>query len=126
MRFGRRDLAVPGQTAVARRFLQFGTGCVDEIKDRFKMSLRSAKGMAGNHDPRAAMTFAPVIEGKLDLGSLLEKPFCQKADPLGAPMNLVLDEIDGVGKTDGNWRFPVSPDFAWGRHRHLTYSLSFI
>lgn len=74
--------------------------------------------MAGNYDTRTTMTLAAVIEGKFNFGSLLKKPFCQEANSLGTPMNLILDQVHGIGKTDGDLRFPICPGFTWGR-RHI-------
>ncbi len=56
--------------------------------------------MAGDDDSRAAMPLAPVIEGELDFRADPERPLGQEADSLGRPVDLVLDEVDGVRETN--------------------------
>jgi hypothetical protein len=83
-----------GKPAVTGGFLQLGTGCLDEIEDDLVKSERTAEWMTGDDNSRAAMPFAPVIEGELNFGAHPKGPLGEKTHSLRRPVNLILNEID--------------------------------
>lgn len=74
---------IMSQPAVAGRLLQLGAGRLNEKEDGLVKSERLAERVTGDHHPRAAMPFAPVIERELDLRSDPERPFREETHSLG-------------------------------------------
>jgi len=56
--------------------------------------------MTRHDDPGTAVPFSLVIKGKLDLGPFRKMPLGEETDPSWRPVNLVLDQINGIGITD--------------------------
>jgi len=81
--------------------------------------------MTGHDDARTTMPFTLMVKGKLNFGSLRKKPFREEANPLGRPVDLLLNQIDGIRETDSNSRSLLSPGFAWQGHRRLTNNYPF-
>ena len=70
--------------------------------------------MTRDDDSRAAMPLALVIEGELDFRADPEGPLREQADPLGRPLNVLLNEIDRIRKTNRYTHFPCQPVFCFG------------
>jgi hypothetical protein len=87
-------MLLTGQPASASRFLEGGTGGLNEEKTDLVKSGGAAERAASHDNSRAAMPFALVIEGELDFRADAERPLGQEADSLGRPMNLFLNQID--------------------------------
>jgi hypothetical protein len=113
---------IPGQLLLVRetagtgRFLQFLTRCFHKVEYRLEITARLAERMTRHDDPRAAMSFSAMIEGEFDFGPFRKIPLGQKADALGAPVNLMLNKSDGIRKTNRYARALTSPGFAWYSH----------
>jgi len=82
-----------GKPAIAGRFLQLGTGRLDEKEHGLEKSEWMVERVTSHNDSNAAMPFAPVIEGELDFRAHPERPFRQETDSFGRPMNLIPDQI---------------------------------
>ncbi len=67
-------VAFPGQPAIGGRFLQFGTGRLDEIENCLKVSRRLLERMAPHHNTHAAMLHAAMVESKFHFGPFHERP----------------------------------------------------
>jgi hypothetical protein len=83
-----------GKMAGGGGLLQFRAGRLDEIEDGLEKSRLVAQRMATDDDAGAAMPFAAMIEGELDLGPDLKRPLGEEADAFGGPMDLFLNQID--------------------------------
>jgi hypothetical protein len=104
------------QLAIAGGLLKLGTGRLDKVEDGLEEAGLAGVIAAGHNDSDAAMSFALVIERELDFGSDLERPFGQETDTLGRPLDMLLNEIDGVRKTNRNAVALVGPCLGSGRH----------
>lgn len=87
-------LLLAGEAAGACGLLQLGARGLDEIEDDLKMAGRLPKPMAGHDYARAAMAFAPVVEGELDFRALRKGPLGEEDYTLRRPMDLVVNEVD--------------------------------
>jgi hypothetical protein len=109
-------MALRRESAIAGRFLRFAARRFNKIKHRLEMIRRTLQGPAGDHDARAAMTLALMIEGELNFRADGERPLGEKANTLRRPPDLLPDEIDRVGETYRYAPSRVCPDFALDRH----------
>ncbi len=108
------------QLAIAGGLLKLGTGCLNKVEDGLEETGVAGVITAGDNDPDAAMSIALVIEGELDFGSDVKRPFGQETDAFGRPLDMLLNEIDGVRKTNCNALALISPCFGSDRHnQHL-------
>jgi hypothetical protein len=100
LRFVLRVMLLVSKPAIAGGFLQLGTGRLDEKEHGLEKSEWMVERVTSHDDSRAAMPFALVIEGELDFRAHPERPFCQETDSFGRPVNLILNQIDGIRKTN--------------------------
>jgi hypothetical protein len=105
-----------GKLAIARRFRNLRAGLIDKVENSLVVTGLARQVPAGDDDTRAAMSFALVIERELNFGADLKRPFGEKADSLRRPLDVLLNEIDGVGKTNRYAHFLASPCFVLDRH----------
>lgn len=105
-----------GQLAIAGGFLELEAGRLDEIEDSLEETGLIGKVTTGHDDSGAAMSFALMIEGELNLGPDLERPFSQQTDTLRRPLDVLLNKMDGVRKTNRDVHALISPCFGSDRH----------
>ncbi len=72
------------------------------------------------------MPFTFVIKSEFDFGALLKKPFDEETVSFESPVDLIINQIDGVRKTYRDVCFPMDHGFSWDRHKHLTCRLSLL
>jgi len=116
LRFLLRQMAITRQTTITGRLLQLGTRRINKIKNRFKTPSWFMERITSYHHTGTTMPLSLVVEGKFYLRTLCKKPLCQKANSLRRPMDLLLNQIDGVRKTDRNLRSLFNPRFALAGH----------
>jgi len=87
-------ILIVSKPARAGGFLQLGTGRFDEKEDDLEKSEGSAERVTSHDNSRAAMPFAPVIEGELNFRAHAKRPFREETHSLGRPVNLILNQID--------------------------------
>jgi hypothetical protein len=92
--FTRRIMLLASKPAGTGGFLQLGAGRFDKKEDDLVKSERTAERVASHDDSRAAMPFAPVIEGELHFRADPEGPLRQQAYSLGRPVDLILNQVD--------------------------------
>ena len=111
-----RMLVFLSQLAIAGGFLELEARRLDKIEDSLEEAGLAGKIPASHDDSGAAMSFALMIEGKLDFGPDLERPFRQETDAFGRPLDMLLNEMDGVRITNCDTLALIGPCFGSDRH----------
>ncbi len=117
---------VLGQLAIAGGFRNFRARRFHKIKHGLKKTWLPRKIVARHNDAGTAMPFALVIKSKLDFGADLKGPFGQETDTFGRPLDMLLNEIEGVRKTYRDAHSLVSPCFGSDRHERIFKAIFYL
>jgi hypothetical protein len=82
-----------GEPAITSSLLQLRTGRFDKKENGFKKAKGLSQGSAGNNNSGTTMPFIKMVKGKFDFSTYLKRPLGKKADSLGRPINLMINEI---------------------------------
>jgi hypothetical protein len=104
----RRAVFGVSKTAIAGGVAQLLAGHLDEIEDGGKEVRPARQRTAGDHDPKATMAGARVLEGELDFRADGKRPFGDKADSVGSPFDLLAGQLQLIRKIDNNRSRPAA------------------
>lgn len=113
-------MSIARKIALTCRLLELGARWIDKIKDSLKTTFWLAKGQASHHNTRAAMSLPLMLESELNFDALRKAPFRHEADALGRPLDLLVGQIERIGKIDSNPLGLADPGFILEGHNQTS------